>query len=101
MEDQFRAGEESDDEGESSWSTFRYPLQPVSCLTLCFLISHRLQCTYLEASNCQVESRYLGILRQLLETKSLDPVQRGAVQKLVEDALKREIKSFVKLHVAR
>lgn len=101
MEDQFRAGKESDDEGETSWSTFCYPLQPVSCLTSCLLIYHWLQCTYLEASNCQVESRYLGILRQLQDTKSLDPVQREAVQKMVEDALKREIKSFVKLHVAR
>lgn len=48
-----------------------------------------------------MESRYLGVLRQLQETKSLDPAQRGAVQKMVEDALKRELKSVVKLHVPR
>lgn len=48
-----------------------------------------------------MESRYLGVLRQLLETKTLDPVKRGAVQKMVEDALKRELKSAAKAHTAR
>lgn len=60
-----------------------------------------MQCAYLEASNCQVESRYLGVLRKLQETKSLDPVQRGAVQKMIEDALKGELKSVIKLNTAR
>ncbi|XP_037635464.1 TBC1 domain family member 2A isoform X2 [Sebastes umbrosus] len=59
------------------------------------------KCAYLEASNCQVESRYLGVLRQLQETRSLDPVQQGAVQKMIEDALKGELKSVVKLNMAR
>ncbi|KAM8733150.1 TBC1 domain family member 2A isoform 1-T2 [Acanthopagrus schlegelii] len=59
------------------------------------------KCAFLEASNCQVESRYLGVLRQLQETKSLDPAQRGAVQKMIEDALKGELKSVVKLNVTR
>ncbi|XP_042337519.1 TBC1 domain family member 2A-like, partial [Plectropomus leopardus] len=59
------------------------------------------KCAYLEATNCQVESRYLGVLRQLQETKSLDPVQRAAVQKMIEDALKGELKSILKLSVAR
>ncbi|KAG7232141.1 hypothetical protein INR49_009499 [Caranx melampygus] len=54
------------------------------------------KCAYLEASNCQVESRYLGVLRKLQETKSLDPVQRGAVQKMIEVALKGEFKSIMK-----
>lgn len=67
----------------------------------CFLSSDWLQCAYLEATNCQVESRYLGVLRQLQDTKSLDPVQRGAIQKLIEDALKGELKSVVKLNLAR
>lgn len=48
-----------------------------------------------------MESRYLGVLRQLQDTKSLDPVQRGAIQKLIEDALKGELKSVVKLNLAR
>ncbi|XP_045886723.1 TBC1 domain family member 2A isoform X2 [Micropterus dolomieu] len=59
------------------------------------------KCAYLEASNCQVESRYLGVLRTLQEAKSLDPVQRGAVQKMIEDALKGELKSVVRLSAAR
>ncbi|XP_068181943.1 TBC1 domain family member 2A isoform X2 [Antennarius striatus] len=58
------------------------------------------KCAYLEANNCQVESRYLGVLRQLQDTKSLDPSQRKAVQKLIEDALKGEVKSVVKLNMA-
>uniref|UniRef100_A0A3Q3VSK5 Uncharacterized protein n=1 Tax=Mola mola TaxID=94237 RepID=A0A3Q3VSK5_MOLML len=60
-----------------------------------------MKCAFLEASNCQVESQYLSVLRQLQETKSLDPDQREAVQKMVEDALKRELKSVVKLRMAR
>ncbi|XP_044060442.1 TBC1 domain family member 2A [Siniperca chuatsi] len=59
------------------------------------------KCAYLEASNCQVESRYLGVLRTLQETKTLDPVQRVAVQKMIEDALKGELKSVIKLNTAR
>ncbi|XP_040904456.1 TBC1 domain family member 2A [Toxotes jaculatrix] len=59
------------------------------------------KCAYLEACNCQVESRYLGVLRKLQEKKSLDPVQREAVQKMIEDALKGELKSVVKLNTAR
>lgn len=64
----------------------------------CFvLLSDWLQCAFLEATNCQVESRYLGVLRKLQETKSLDPEQQRAVQKMVEDALRGELKSVCKL----
>lgn len=66
-----------------------------------FLPSDWLQCAYLEASNCQVESRYLSVLKRLQETKSLDPVQRQAVHKMIEDALKGELKSVVKLNTIR
>ncbi|TDH07264.1 hypothetical protein EPR50_G00104070 [Perca flavescens] len=59
------------------------------------------KCSYLEASNCQVESRYLGVLRQLQEIKPLDPAQQAAVQKLMEDALKGQLKSAVRLNMAR
>ncbi|XP_067454389.1 TBC1 domain family member 2A isoform X2 [Thunnus thynnus] len=59
------------------------------------------KCAYLEASNCQVESRYLGVLRKLQENKSLDPVQQEAVQKMIEDALKGELKSVIKLNTNR
>lgn len=60
-------------------------------MTLCWL-----QAAYLEACNCQVESRYLEVLRQLQDTKSLDAAQHQAVQKLVEEALKREMKAVAK-----
>ncbi|XP_025753736.1 TBC1 domain family member 2A-like [Oreochromis niloticus] len=56
---------------------------------------------FLEATSCQVESRYLGVLRRLQEIKSLDPAQREAVQKMIEDALKGELKSVTKLSVDR
>ncbi|XP_034722377.1 TBC1 domain family member 2A [Etheostoma cragini] len=59
------------------------------------------KCSYLEASTCQVESHYLGVLRQLQEIKLLDAAQQAAVQKLIEDALKSELKTAVRLTVAR
>uniref|UniRef100_UPI0037E74B4D TBC1 domain family member 2A n=1 Tax=Semicossyphus pulcher TaxID=241346 RepID=UPI0037E74B4D len=59
------------------------------------------KCAYLEAGNCQMESRYLNVLRQLQEVKALDPVQQTAIQKMIEDALKGELKSVVKLNVTR
>ncbi|XP_060935950.1 TBC1 domain family member 2A isoform X2 [Limanda limanda] len=59
------------------------------------------KCAYLEASNCQLESRCLGVLQKLQETKALDPVQRGAVEKMIEDALKVELKSVAKINTYR
>ncbi|XP_040030783.1 TBC1 domain family member 2A isoform X3 [Gasterosteus aculeatus] len=59
------------------------------------------KCSYLEASNCQIESRYLSALRQLQEVKSLDQVQRETVQKMIEEALKGEQNCAIKLNVAR
>ncbi|XP_037531598.1 TBC1 domain family member 2A [Nematolebias whitei] len=56
-----------------------------------------MKCAFLEATNCQVESRYLGVLRKLQETKSLDAEQQKAVQKMIEDALRGELKSNFKL----
>uniref|UniRef100_A0A667ZUY4 TBC1 domain family member 2 n=1 Tax=Myripristis murdjan TaxID=586833 RepID=A0A667ZUY4_9TELE len=55
------------------------------------------KCAYLEASNCQVESRYLGVLRKLQESKALEAGEREAVKKLIEDALRGELKSVAKL----
>ncbi|XP_017297136.1 TBC1 domain family member 2A isoform X2 [Kryptolebias marmoratus] len=55
------------------------------------------KCAFLEATNCQMESRYLGVLRKLQETKSLDPEQQKAVQIMIEDALRGELKSVFKL----
>ncbi|XP_051809997.1 TBC1 domain family member 2A [Acanthochromis polyacanthus] len=59
------------------------------------------KCAYLEATNCQAESRYLGVLRKLQEAKSLDPAQQEAVQKMIEDALRGELKSVTKLSTDR
>ncbi|XP_023131803.2 TBC1 domain family member 2A [Amphiprion ocellaris] len=59
------------------------------------------KCAHLEATNCQAESRYLGVLRKLQEAKSLDPAQREAVQKMIEDALRGELKSVTKLSMDR
>lgn len=66
-----------------------------------FLPSDWLQCAFLEATKCQVESRYLGILRRLQEIKSLDPAPREDVQKMIEDALKGELKSVTMLSADR
>ncbi|XP_029368197.1 TBC1 domain family member 2A isoform X2 [Echeneis naucrates] len=59
------------------------------------------KCAYLEASHCQVESRYLDVLRKLQETKVLDPVQQDAVQRMIEDALKGELKNFSQQSISR
>ncbi|XP_061580692.1 LOW QUALITY PROTEIN: TBC1 domain family member 2A [Cololabis saira] len=45
------------------------------------------KCSHLESSLCQVESRYLGVLRKLQEDKSLDRSQQEAVQRTIEDVL--------------
>ncbi|XP_041653682.1 TBC1 domain family member 2A isoform X2 [Cheilinus undulatus] len=59
------------------------------------------KCAHLEAGNCQVESRYLNVLRQLQEVKALDPVQQAAVQQMIKDALKGEMKTALKPTRAR
>ncbi|XP_056137160.1 TBC1 domain family member 2A isoform X2 [Lampris incognitus] len=59
------------------------------------------KCAYLEASSCQEESRYLGVLRKLQENKALGPCQREAVSKLIDDALKGDLKSVIKLNPVR
>uniref|UniRef100_A0A3B1K5Q9 TBC1 domain family member 2 n=1 Tax=Astyanax mexicanus TaxID=7994 RepID=A0A3B1K5Q9_ASTMX len=56
-----------------------------------------LMCAYLEASNCQMESRYLGVLRKLQDTKLLNAQQRDTVRTLIEDALQENIKDVIKL----
>ncbi|KAM9375974.1 TBC1 domain family member 2A [Pholidichthys leucotaenia] len=60
-----------------------------------------MKCAYLEATKCQMESRYLGVLRTLQEFKSLEPGQREAVEQMVEDALKGELRSIMKLSADR
>lgn len=91
MENQLRAGEEPDNQGERTWNP--------SHLSDVDAVPPPLQAAYLEARTCQVESRYLEVLRQLQDTRSLDSSQREALQKLVEEALKRELQ--VKHQVTR
>ncbi|KAM9699235.1 TBC1 domain family member 2A-like, partial [Menidia menidia] len=45
------------------------------------------KCSLLEASSCQVESRYLGVLRELQESRSLDGAQTRALRRLIEEAV--------------
>ncbi|XP_008419179.1 TBC1 domain family member 2A isoform X1 [Poecilia reticulata] len=59
------------------------------------------KCAYLEATNCRMESRYLGVLRSLQEAKALAPEQQEAVQRLIQDALGGEAKGVVKLSADR
>ncbi|KAG9281153.1 TBC1 domain family member 2A [Astyanax mexicanus] len=59
------------------------------------------KCAYLEASNCQMESRYLGVLRKLQDTKLLNAQQRDTVRTLIEDALQENIKDVIKLDSVR
>ncbi|MEQ2293887.1 hypothetical protein AMECASPLE_038052 [Ameca splendens] len=59
------------------------------------------KCAYLEATNCQVESRYLSVLRKLQDAKSLAPEQQEVVQKMIDDALRGELKSVMKLSTDR
>ncbi|XP_028315072.1 TBC1 domain family member 2A isoform X2 [Gouania willdenowi] len=56
-----------------------------------------IKCAYLEATNCQLESRYLGILQKLQEVRSLDGAQRTAVQEMIEDAMKGDLRRAAKL----
>ncbi|XP_036407473.1 TBC1 domain family member 2A isoform X1 [Megalops cyprinoides] len=59
------------------------------------------KCAYLEAKNCQVESRYLGLLRKLQENKGLDSAQQEVVKRLIEDALKGDVNDVLKLNPVR
>lgn len=59
------------------------------------------QCAYLEASNCQMESRYLGILRKLQENKELSTAQRASVRKLIEEALHADKNDVIRIDTVR
>uniref|UniRef100_A0A8C1IS53 TBC1 domain family, member 2 n=1 Tax=Cyprinus carpio TaxID=7962 RepID=A0A8C1IS53_CYPCA len=56
------------------------------------------KCAVLEANSCQKESRYLGILQKLQESKELNPEQREAVKKVVKDAVRADLSTAVKLN---
>ncbi|MBN3279552.1 TBD2A protein, partial [Polyodon spathula] len=57
-----------------------------------------LKCAYLEAKNCQIESKYLIVLRRLQESKGLDSSQQEMVKRLIEDALQGDKKDVFKLN---
>ncbi|XP_067103528.1 TBC1 domain family member 2A isoform X1 [Osmerus mordax] len=55
------------------------------------------KCASLEASHCGKESRYLAVLRKLLENKALEPGQRQAVRQLISESLQGDLEN--KLHL--
>ncbi|KAI2657062.1 TBC1 domain family member 2A [Labeo rohita] len=59
------------------------------------------KCAVLEANSCQMESRYLGILQTLQDSKELNPEQREAVKKVVKDAVRADLSTAVKLNSIR
>ncbi|KAM9495372.1 TBC1 domain family member 2A isoform 1-T3 [Clarias gariepinus] len=59
------------------------------------------KCAYLEASNCQMESRYLGVLRKLQESKELNAEQRTAIKKLIEEALQANQQDVIRIGTVR
>ncbi|XP_078532684.1 TBC1 domain family member 2A isoform X2 [Lissotriton helveticus] len=65
----------------------------------------QMKCAYLQAKNCQIESKYLIVLRQLQEMlPDLDADDREMVKSLVEDALQPDVRegtesSFVQMDV--
>ncbi|XP_069834099.1 TBC1 domain family member 2A isoform X2 [Dendropsophus ebraccatus] len=53
-----------------------------------------MKCSYLEARNCQIESKYLIVLRKLQEALPyLDAEYCEVIKRLIEDALQSDIKS--------
>ncbi|KAJ1219215.1 hypothetical protein NDU88_006784 [Pleurodeles waltl] len=65
----------------------------------------QMKCAYLQAKNCQIESKYLIVLRRLQEIlPELDADDREMVKNLVEDALQPDVKegtepTFVQMDV--
>ncbi|KAM5192147.1 TBC1 domain family member 2A [Mantella aurantiaca] len=52
-----------------------------------------MKCSYLEARNCQIESKYLIVLRKLQEALPyLDPEYCEVIKNLIEDALQSDMK---------
>lgn len=68
------------------------------CVCICV---HVYQCAYLEASNCQMESRYLGVLRKLQENNELNAGQSAVIRKLIEEALQADQKDVIRFDTIR
>nr|XP_006629824.2 PREDICTED: TBC1 domain family member 2A isoform X1 [Lepisosteus oculatus] len=60
-----------------------------------------MKCAYLEARYCQMESKYLLRLRKLQEIKGLGTKQQEELKKLIEDALKEDMKDVPKVNPIR
>lgn len=56
------------------------------------------KCAVLEANNCQMESRYLGVLQKLQESEDLSPQQREAVRKVIKDVVQADLDTAIKLN---
>lgn len=87
MEEQFRAGEELDGEGESGPYTFVLLALPTRLTVI------GCQCADLEARSQQVERCYLDVLQPLLEAQNLEKEQREALQQLVQQSQQRALQS--------
>ncbi|XP_051944858.1 TBC1 domain family member 2A-like [Xyrauchen texanus] len=55
-----------------------------------------LKCAVLEANNCQMESRYLGVLQKLLESEKLNPEQRDAIKSVIKDVAQTDLNTAIK-----
>lgn len=79
---------------ESSGDTGR----TVNELPHSFLFSH--QCAYLQAQNCQMESKYLTVLRKLQETVcGLPSSHAELVRNLIQEALRWDVKEGADLNL--
>ncbi|XP_056625054.1 TBC1 domain family member 2A isoform X2 [Triplophysa dalaica] len=56
------------------------------------------KCAFLEANNCQMESRYLGVLQKLQESEDLSPEQRESVRKVIKDVVQVDLDTAIKLN---
>uniref|UniRef100_A0A8C9VFB5 TBC1 domain family member 2 n=1 Tax=Scleropages formosus TaxID=113540 RepID=A0A8C9VFB5_SCLFO len=56
------------------------------------------KCALLEAKCCQMEGRYLGVLKQLQENGSLGVQQKDLVNRLIQDELQEDMVDTIKLH---
>ncbi|KAG1962351.1 TBC1 domain family member 2A [Pimephales promelas] len=56
------------------------------------------KCAVLEANNCQMESRYLGILQKLQESEELNPELREAIKKVLKDAVQADLNAAIKIN---
>ncbi|XP_039614114.1 TBC1 domain family member 2A [Polypterus senegalus] len=57
-----------------------------------------MKCAYLEAKNCQIESKFLVVLRQLQESADLDVSHQKMVKRLIDDALEGDMKDVLKMN---